>query len=90
MAAKNQTAKNLYVRALAKKSCPNCGEKNNPLSFGEYVSGKWRTIEHCCEKCFPSAILPLVERFKLHNNNRAVDLVSYQGFTIPSWAKLEK
>jgi len=49
---------NEYFQPIAKRSC-NCGNKKCEMySWGEYVRGNWRTIDHFCQKCFTTHVLP--------------------------------
>lgn len=47
-----QRTHNEWFQKLAKTKCP-CGQKKTEVfAWGEYVNGKWRTVEHFCSTCF--------------------------------------
>jgi len=46
-----------------KKSRTLAGQDLQVWIWGEYVSGKWRTVQKVCEACFVSEVLP---RLKTH------------------------
>jgi hypothetical protein len=78
---------NEWFQPIAKKTCP-CGErKTEVFSWGEYVSGKWRTVDHFCQACF-------VERVQSRLIAHAGDcgctfaLNARSGYTLPSWIKM--
>lgn len=59
-----------WFRTIQKTVCPTCGSGdkrfsdpriNKPttvLSWGEYVYGKWHTVMHFCQHCFPTEVEP--------------------------------
>lgn len=48
-----QRIHNEWFQPLVKKTCP-CGQKKTEVfAWGEYHCGKWRTISHFCQSCFP-------------------------------------
>lgn len=75
-----------WFQPLRKHSCP-CGEKKcDVFAWGEYVLGKWRTIDHFCYKCFSSRVL---KRLKEHLVQCGCDFsfVPRAGYSIPNWLK---
>jgi hypothetical protein len=49
---------NEWFMPIAKTSCP-CGERKvQCYSWGEYANGKWRTVQHFCQSCFATSVLP--------------------------------
>lgn len=68
---KAQLPKRIYVRTLAAQKC-KCGSGLQPLSFGEYITGKFRSIEHSCSQCI--SLAPSVRAYKLEHK-RDVNLV---------------
>ncbi len=73
-----------------RKSCPDCHAKlhNDCIwSWGEYVNGKWRTIQYFCRGCFPS----IQERLLWHGEGCGCifELVGYHCL-LPLWISLVK
>lgn len=55
--AKQRNHNEWIMGPLAKRTCP-CGEKKTEVyGWGEYVIGKWRTVDHFCRKCFQTRVL---------------------------------
>lgn len=56
--AKQPKPHNEWFQSLSskRKSCPNCHAKllygESIWAWGEYFSGKWRTVKHFCKSCF--------------------------------------
>jgi hypothetical protein len=66
MPSKKPRSHNEWFRPVARKSrCPSCN-RSVPLdetlwSWGEYVSGKWRTVKHFCRECYVEEVqTPLI------------------------------
>lgn len=53
---KKQRVHGEYFQPLVRKVC-DCGQKTKVWAWGEYVAGRWRTVMHFCEHCFPSRVL---------------------------------
>lgn len=74
-----------------RKSCPSCPAKLGPgesvWSWGEYVNGKWRTVDHFCRECFPRNVR---RRLSGHTDTCGceVNLVGYHT-SLPAWLTLE-
>lgn len=92
--SKKQRNHNEWFRSVSlrgRKSCPSCKEKLQPgekiWSWGEYVHGKWRTVDHFCKSCFQ-------ENVKSRLTGHSVDcgcsitLVGYGGGELPEWLTL--
>jgi hypothetical protein len=48
---------NEWFQPLSKTTCP-CGcKKVEVIAWGEYVCGKWRTVDHFCRNCFQHRVL---------------------------------
>lgn len=84
---------NEWFQPVCRKSCP-CGSnskrgapKNQVFAWGEYVSGKWRTVEHFCEKCFASRVIP---QLLAHAGDCGCtfSLQPRSGYTLPEWIKM--
>jgi hypothetical protein len=90
---------NEWFMPLAKKTCP-CGEKKTQVfAWGEYVSGKWRTVDHFCRACFSTEVIP---RLLAHagdcGRERSSKGVSgtpctfamnpRSGYSLPEWIKM--
>ena len=76
-----------WFMSMSKTSCP-CGErKTSVYAWGQYVHGRWRTIEHFCRVCFESRVIGrimahaepcgCVFKFNVRSGNR-----------IPDWIRL--
>jgi hypothetical protein len=51
-----------WFQSLAKTRCP-CGRNHTKVfAWGEYVSGRWRTVDHFCEECFSARVIPRIIR----------------------------
>lgn len=75
-----------WFARLARRSCP-CGlKKVEVYSWGEYVTGKWRTVDHFCEGCFPDRVVP---RLLAHSApcGCSFELVA-RDCVLPAWLKL--
>ena len=78
---------NEWFQPISKKTCP-CGErKTEVFSWGEYVNGKWRTVDHFCQECFSERVIP---RLVSHAGDCGCTfaLNPRSGCTIPSWIKM--
>lgn len=76
-----------WFRLIKSTTC-SCGQKKTEVySWGEYVYGKWRTVDHVCQSCFPR----VAQRLQQHKDGCGCEfkLVSYRG-TLPPWIKLEE
>ena len=51
--------------------------------WGEYVSGRWRTIQYVCQNCFPEVL----RRLKAHTDpcGCTVNFCARSGHDIPEW-----
>lgn len=76
-----------YFMPLMATTCP-CGKrKTEVFAWGEYVNGKWRTVDHFCQGCFEQRVqLRLVEHAA--GCGCAFELRSRAGYKIPEWIKL--
>lgn len=70
-----------------KKSRAKAGKDPQVYVWGEYVSGKWRTIEKVCECCFEESVIP-----RLRDHARpcgcTFKLEARSGYSLASWLKL--
>jgi hypothetical protein len=58
MAKSKLRSHNEWFQAIAKKTCP-CGQKHTQVySWGEYSRARWFTVDHFCEHCFQSRVIP--------------------------------
>lgn len=57
-------------------------------SWGEYVSGRWRTVRRVCEMCFQRDIIPIL-RAHADPCGCAFALVPRSGHSLPPWITLE-
>lgn len=78
---------NEWFMPIAKRTCL-CGQKKTEVfSWGEYVIGKWRTVDHFCQSCF-------VERVAVRLSEHAgpcgcvFALKARSGYSIPAWIKM--
>jgi hypothetical protein len=52
-----QRIHNEWFQPITKTTC-SCGcKKTQVFSWGEYASGKWRTVLHFCQACFEAEVL---------------------------------
>jgi hypothetical protein len=52
-----QRIHNEWFQPIKMPTC-KCGQKKTQVfSWGEYVNGKWNTVDHFCEQCFESRVL---------------------------------
>jgi hypothetical protein len=66
-----------------------CGAKKAEVwSWGEYVVGKWRTVDWFCEACFADRVKG---RLLAHAAPCGCSFVleGYRGTTLPAWLTLE-
>ncbi len=56
-------------------------------AWGEYVSGKWRTVRRVCQMCFQTDIIPQL-RSHAAPCGCAFALVPRSGHTLPPWITL--
>lgn len=78
---------NEWFQPISKTTCP-CGcKKVQVFSWGNYISGKWYTVDHFCQACFLERVIPqLVSHAKPCGCSFA--LVPRCGYSIPSWIKM--
>lgn len=75
-----------WFKSIVKTTC-SCGKKKTSVfSWGEYVCGKWRTIDYVCEGCFPQAANRLITHAQ--ECGCEFNLVGYRGTILPSWLKM--
>jgi hypothetical protein len=77
---------NEYFKLIVKRTC-SCGQKKTEVySWGEYVCGKWRTVDYVCQSCFPQ----VVNRLQSHKDDCGCEfnLVGYRGQALPQWLAL--
>lgn len=78
---------NEWFMPLARRTCP-CGQKKTEVfGWGEYVIGKWRTIDHFCRHCFTDRVL---SRLLSHASGCGCtfQLVARRGYRLPDWIVL--
>lgn len=78
---------NEWFMPIAKRSCP-CGQKKvEVFAWGEYVNGKWRTVDHFCHTCFQVRVIP---RLTSHAAGCGCTfaLNARSGYRIPEWIKM--
>jgi hypothetical protein len=52
-----QRIHNEWFQAIKMPTCL-CGQKKTQVfAWGEYVAGKWRTVDHFCQTCFVERVL---------------------------------
>lgn len=73
-----------------RKSCPTCKNKLNGesiWSWGEYVCGKWRTVDYFCKSCFERNVKT---RLVTHKDDCGCnfELVPYHT-NLPTWLSLD-
>ncbi len=81
---KIQKVHNEYFQPIAKRTCP-CGRKKTQIfSWGEYVAGKFRKIDHFCQDCFSYRVIP---RLVNHAEECGCSfrIQPRSGHIIPSW-----
>lgn len=77
-----------WFRKVSQKKCL-CGRKHVQVySWGEYVSGSWRTVDYFCEDCF-------TERVKARLVDHAagcgcVFKLNSRGGALPSWINVDQ
>lgn len=81
-----------WFKLLSTKTCP-CGSnskrgqpKNPVFAWGEYHAVRWNTIEHFCEKCFSSRVIPKLLSHA-QNCGCSFELCSRSG-PLPYWIKM--
>ena len=64
------------------------GKDPTVYSWGEYVSGSWRTVQRVCEVCFQRDVIP---RLRAHAApcGCSFQLVARSGRCLPPWITLE-
>lgn len=70
--------------------CPTCNAAlvgDYVWSWGEYVSGRWHTVTHFCENCFPRIVR---DKLTAHAGDCGcrISLVGYRGEHLPAWLTL--
>ena len=74
-----------------RKSCPCCkaklAENESIWSWGEYVSGKWRTVKYFCRNCFEAEVASLLVSHA-DDCGCLITLVGYH-CTLPDWLGLD-
>lgn len=82
-----QRTHNEYFQPIVKTTCPCGRRKVQMFAWGEYVNGKWRTVDHFCQACFTSRVIP---RLEAHAAGCGCDfaLVPRSGCSIPDWIKM--
>ena len=78
---------NEWFRRIEKRSCPCGAKKVEVWSWGEYLLGKWRTVEHFCQRCFEPIRVKLVEHAKPCGCR--FELIGYGGQKLPGWLSLD-
>ncbi len=77
---------NEWVQPLAKPRCPHCKKETiTPVcAWGEYVNGKWRTVDYFCANCADEKFF---DRLQSHVNDCGctVDLCSRCGYSMPAF-----
>lgn len=76
-----------WFQSIVKRSCP-CGQKKVEMfAWGEYVFGKWRTVDHFCKSCFLTNIVPqLLSHAK--ECGCSFQLQARVGHRLPEWLKM--
>jgi hypothetical protein len=78
---------NEWFQPIVKTSCP-CGcKKTTVVAWGEYVNGKWRTVDHFCPSCFQERV---ITRLIAHADpcGCTFQLCARSGYRLPDWIKL--
>jgi hypothetical protein len=78
---------NEWFQPIAKTTCP-CGmKKTKVFTWGEYVRVQFRTIDHFCQSCFASRVIP---RLLAHAKSCgcSFELQAKSGHSIPDWIKM--
>ena len=72
-----------WFRSIVKTTCSCGAKKTQVFSWGEYICGKWRTVDYVCEACFKPSVLP---RLKAHMGECgcSFELVG-KGSQLPPW-----
>jgi hypothetical protein len=92
--AKRAVVHNEYFRSVrlgGRRSCPCCHSKlrsgEQIWSWGEYVRGKWYTVQHFCQQCWGE----VENRLQGHafQCRCSFQLVGYGGEQLPAWLSLE-
>lgn len=84
---RNLRIHNEWFQPLVKRNCP-CGQKGvDCFAWGEYVSAKWRTVEHFCKDCFARRVLG---RLKVHaaECGCVFQVQARSGYRIPNWIQI--
>lgn len=78
---------NEWFQPIQKTTCP-CGQKKTDMfAWGEYVNGKWRTMDHFCQSCFVERVQ---KRLIAHAGpcGCVFNLIARNGYSIPSWIQM--
>ena len=79
--------------SAGRKSCPSChaklGPGESPWSWGEYVYGKWRTVQHFCRECWPPIAVRLVAHPIACHPPCEIELAAYGSAKLPEWLTIE-
>lgn len=86
MAAKTRQHNEWFRSVMpSRKTCPTCKAKlgvSRIWSWGNYLYGKWRTVDYCCEHCFSETV---ASRLTDHaaDCGCSINLIGYQGEKLP-------
>lgn len=71
-----------------KRTRTAAGKDTTTYVWGEYVVGRWRTVQRVCECCFQSVAIP---RLRAHATpcGCSFQLVPRHGHSLPPWITLE-
>jgi len=85
-----------WFKKISKKVCP-CGASRHKLrkepekaevfqvlSWGEYVCGKWRTVDHVCPECVESRLTAKLQNH-LDKCGCSFQFTGYRGQNLPGW-----
>jgi hypothetical protein len=75
---------NEYFMPLVKTSCP-CGKKHaRVFAWGEYHCARWSTVDHFCQDCFATRVLPRLTSHA-HGCGCSFSFNARSGYNIPAW-----
>lgn len=76
-----------WFRKVADKKCA-CGARGvQVFSWGEYVSGKWRTVDRLCERCYDTRVK---QRLTDHAKGcGCMFKMNFKGGIRPDWLVIE-
>jgi len=88
---KAKSVRGAYFMPITRTNCA-CGSnrkrgsvKHQMYVMGEYVSGKFRSVEYFCSECFDRGIAPLLSSYVFSHGEGSLEIRGLRGCTLPAW-----